>query len=172
MDEVKEDDCVSIGQIEPTPIPIRDEEDLFEQSTKRQQRKIWKKSETQSLFDALAEQGKTLEQLASAVGTRSIEQVYCKLQNTRTKFKNNDPEIRRVLREEFHKYRLSVRKRDGKKNPQLKRCKKEPTSASMEENKRRIWTREEMEIVCETLRRFGTSVSAITQALDDSRTNK
>ena len=61
-----------------------------------------------------------MEELASAVGTRTIEQVYCKLQNTRTKFKNNDPEIRRILREEFHKYRNSLRQRDGKV-PQLRR---------------------------------------------------
>ena len=56
------------------------------------------------MFDALASQGKTLEELADAVGTRTIEQVYCKLQNTRRKFKNDDPEIRRVLRSEFQKY--------------------------------------------------------------------
>lgn len=64
----------------------------------------WNENETQALFDALASQGKTLEELADAVGTRTIEQVYCKLQNTRRKFKNDDPEIRRVLRSEFQKY--------------------------------------------------------------------
>ena len=75
------------------------------------QRSIWRESETQALFEALATQGRTLEELAEAVGTRTMEQVYCKLQNTRTRFKNDDPEIRRVLREEFKKYQSSLKRR-------------------------------------------------------------
>ena len=78
------------------------------------QRSIWRESETQALFEALATQGRTLEELAEAVGTRTMEQVYCKLQNTRTRFKNDDPEIRRVLREEFKKYQSSLKQRTQK----------------------------------------------------------
>ena len=79
--------------------------------SRTKQRTIWKESETRALFEALAYQNQTLESLAAAVGSRSMEQVYCKLQNTRTKFKNEDPEIRRVLRDEFQKYQHSLKRR-------------------------------------------------------------
>ena len=83
------------------------------QAQQQYRRYNWNETETQALFKALASstQGKTLEELAEAVGgTRTIEQVYCKLQNTRRKFKNDDPEIRRVLRTEFQKYQKCKKK--------------------------------------------------------------
>ena len=95
-----------------------------------------------------------------------MEQVYCKLQNLRTKFKNDDPEIRRVLREEFHKYQISLKRRtfktiqdreDGRRNAHLGR---------------RMWTVEEMNTMCGALKTFGASVSAITRELNYSRTAK
>ena len=116
---------MNIEEIQPKQVhlPSSDELKLTEQESNEEaeeaeignmtgkQRSIWRESETQALFEALATQGRTLEELAEAVGTRTIEQVYCKLQNTRTRFKNDDPEIRRVLREEFKKYQSSLKRR-------------------------------------------------------------
>ena len=116
---------MNIEEIQPKQVhlPSSDELKLTEQDSNEEaegaeignmtgkQRSIWRESETQALFEALATQGRTLEELAEAVGTRTIEQVYCKLQNTRTRFKNDDPEIRRVLREEFKKYQSSLKRR-------------------------------------------------------------
>ena len=66
-----------------------------------------------------------------------MEQVYCKLQNTRYRFKTDDPEIRRVLRDEFRTYQHSLKQRI--------------LNASYSDRKevrtRRMWSREEMDIL-------------------------
>ena len=134
------------------------------------QRSIWRESETQALFEALATQGRTLEELAEAVGTRTMEQVYCKLQNTRTRFKNDDPEIRRVLREEFKKYQSSLKQRTEQQS--LLNCEDGSCAPKEPHHSRRIWTREEMDVLMAALYRHGTSISAIARELNNTRTNK
>ena len=107
-----------------------------------------------------------MEELADSVGTRTMEQVYCKLQNMRTKFKNDDPEIRRVLREEFQKYQDSIKRRTSKTTQEREDGRKNSHQG------RRMWTIEEMNTMCEALKTHGTSVRAITRELNFSRTGK
>ena len=103
------DSYVNIGEIQPTPVILASTAADEELTNGLKQRLTWTENETQALFGALASNGKTLLELADAVGTRTMEQVYCKLQNTRYRFKTDDPEIRRVLRDEFRTYQHSLK---------------------------------------------------------------
>ncbi len=103
-----------------------------------------------------------------------MAQVYCKLQNLRTKFKNDDPEIKRVLREEFQQYQRTLNKQPNAtaKGSTAKLFKQNDNLRQMGMLARRMWSREEMDTLIRALGKYGVSVSAIARELKQTRSQK
>ena len=122
-----------------------------------------------------------LEELVDNVSSHSLSQVFCKLRLIKTRFQQDDAEIRRMLQDSWSDYRklqekcyqpVAVAAAGPEQRVASKHGHHRISKLPRHKRQRRIWNQQEMEILRETLQNHGTSISAITRALKGQRTTQ